>query len=77
MFQKYVYKCILLRLILDDLQLNPTIRNSHIKISLIVECISGRELDPVYPEAKLEVVVQTILRVGCKSISHISVALNR
>lgn len=39
--------------------------------------IDGRELDPVYPEAKLEVVVQTILRVGCKSISHISVALNR
>ena len=39
--------------------------------------MDGRELEPIYPEAKLEVVVQTILRVGCKSISHISVALNR
>ena len=44
---------------------------------LISDCVLDRELDPVYPEAKLEVVVQTILRVGCKSISHISVALNR
>jgi len=39
--------------------------------------MDGRDMDPVYPEAKLEVVIQTILRVGCKSISHISVALNR
>eukprot|EP00116_Pleurobrachia_bachei_P010136 sb/3470398/ len=39
--------------------------------------IDGRDLDSQFPEAKLEVVIQTILRVGCKSISHLSVALNR